>query len=259
MSEGQQSAIVNMDWRITEIGQGAVVAQNGVITLTNQATMAGIYSDAQISDYAQAADFKWRPPVRLTVTARARPDATQWRGTAGFGFWNQPFMPGQRGFRLPQAIWFFFMSAPGDLQLAQGVPGVGWKAATIDAKRWQFLALAPAAPLGVLLMRVPALYNRLWPIGQRAIGVSETLLDNRLLAETHTYCLDWRTDGATFSVDDRVVHQAPLAPAGPLGFVAWIDNQYAIVTPQGRLGFGLLPLEQSQSLVLEQIKIETDA
>ena len=36
------------------------------------------------------------------------------------------------------------------------------------------------------------------------------------------------------------VFRAPNPPAGPLGFVAWIDNQYAIATPRGQLHFGTL-------------------
>lgn len=240
------------DIRVTEIGSGTVRMIDGVLNLTNAPDTG--YSDAQISDYTEAS-FRWRPPLTLTVKARASSAAIT--GTAGFGFWNQPFMPGQYRLRLPQAIWFFFGSPPNNMQLAQSVPGWGWKVATINARRWQFLALVPAAPLGVLLMRVPTLYRRLWPIGQRAIGVSERLLSSDLLSTWHTYTLDWRTDGATFAVDGEIVHESPVAPGGPLGFVAWIDNQYAIVTPQGRFGFGLLPLTTSQTLQLETIRIDS--
>lgn len=243
-------------WRVTEIGCASVTAVPGALRLTAGPTPAHVYSDAQISDYGTS-DFRWRPPVRLTVAACATPDADQLRGTAGFGFWNQPFMPGQVRLRLPQAVWFFFSAPPSNMQLAQGVPGPGWKAATINANRWQFLALGPAALPGFLLMRVPALYRALWPIGQRAIGVSEKLLDSALLAEPHTYTLDWRADGVTFSVDGQAVHHAPVAPGGPLGFVAWVDNQYAVVTPQGQFGAGIVPLEQSQTLRLDYISIET--
>jgi hypothetical protein len=35
---------------------------------------------------------------------------------------------------------------------------------------------------------------------------------------------------------------APQPPAGPLGFVAWVDNQYAIATPDGTLRFGTLDI-----------------
>ncbi|MBZ0298829.1 MAG: hypothetical protein K8J31_03765 [Anaerolineae bacterium] len=244
------------DWRVTRIGQAEVQAQPGALRLSNFPTPAGRYSDAQISDY-RASDFRWRPPLRLTVRAQVSTSLDTLRGTAGFGFWNQPFMPGEFRLRLPQAIWFFFSAPPANIQLAQDVPGPGWKAATLNARRWQFLALLPAAPLGFLLMRAPLLYRRLWPIGQRALGVSEHLLDPTLLGEVHTYMLDWHPDGAAFHVDDRLMHAAPAAPGGPLGFIAWIDNQYAIVTPQGHFGAGVVPLDQPQTLRLESVTIET--
>lgn len=244
--------LTRTNWRVTEIGQGRVLEQPDAILLTTNATPAGQYSDAQISDYHRS-DFRWQPPLRLTVRASATADL---RGTAGFGFWNQPFMPGQFRLRLPQAVWFFFSSPPNNMTLAQGVPGPGWKAATINARRWQFATLLPAAPLGLLLMRIPALYRRLWPIGQRALGVSEHLLDSSLLFATHTYSLDWYKDKIVFAVDGGVIHQTPSAPGGPLGFVAWVDNQYAIVTPQGNFGAGVVPLEQAQTLRLEAVQIE---
>lgn len=241
-------------WRVTEIGAAAVQKHSDHWTLTVRPTGADAYADAQISDYV-GANFRWQPPLRLVVRAYASPGVDQLRGTAGFGFWNQPFMPGQASLRLPQAAWFFFSSPPSNIHLAWEVPGPGWKAATINAARWPFLALAPTAPVGMLLMRVPALYRWLWPVGQRAIGVSEHLLDSTLLAEARTYTLDWRADGATFMVDGDVVLEAPIAPRGPLGFVAWIDTQYAVVTPQGQFGFGLLDVAHEQSLVLEHIEI----
>lgn len=247
---------LNPDWRVTQIGASAVTPLPGALHLTIHPTAAGDYADAQISDYASS-DFKWRPPLRLTVRAYSPQPASQLRGTAGFGFWNQPFMPGQVRLRLPQAAWFFFSSPPSNIHLARDVPGPGWKAATINARRWQFLALAPTAPVGVLLMRLPRLYRALWPVGQRALGVSEHLLDSGLLHERHTYTLEWQPDTILFSVDDQMVHQTPSAPRGPLGFIAWLDNQYAVVTPQGHMAFGLIPVEQGQSLILEYVSIES--
>jgi hypothetical protein len=249
---------LSLPWLLTEIGRGIVSPPPGALRLSLPPTPASTYSDAQITDYAGKRDFSWRPPVRMTVTARAETTSmTNVVGTAGFGFWNHPFVPGERSFRLPQAVWFFFSSPPSNMQLARGVPGPGWKAATIDATRWQFFALLPTAPIGLLLMRVPALYRLLWPIGQRAIGVSEHLLDSALLTETHTYGIDWRKDGVTFTVDGVTVHEGSSAPRGRLGFIAWIDNQYAIVTPQGRFGFGLLPVTGEQALIIEHIRLES--
>lgn len=241
-------------WRATAIGAGRVTFTPGAAHLQLPAGLTEGYHDAQIGDYASRADFRWRPPARMTVRARFVGDAL--RGTAGFGFWNHPFVPGERGFRLPQAVWFFFCAPPGDIALAQGVPGTGWKAAALDATRPAFLLLAPTAPLGFLLMRVPALYRRLWPLAQRAVGVSECLLDAALMHTTREYRLDWEHSHITFYVDGAPVHRTPSAPRGPLGFIAWIDNQYAIVTPQGRFGFGVSPVEREQVLVLESARVE---
>lgn len=241
-------------WRITAIGAGRVEPGADGLRLIMPSVGADAYSDAQISDYSDA-DFVWRPPLRLTVRAWARAGVGGIGGTAGFGFWNQPFMPGVIRPRLPRAVWFFYSSPPSDMRLAHRVPGPGWKAATIDATRLPFLLLAPTAPVGVLLMRIPALYDALWPIGQRALGVSEALLDPHLLAAPHTYTLDWLRGEAVFAVDGAVVHRAPCAPRGPLGFVAWVDNQYAVITPQGRFGFGLVDSGEA-ALMLESVTIE---
>ncbi len=246
-------------WRFTQIGRGTVNQSPGLLRLDVPPTPARTYSDAQITDYTLRRDFFWNPPVRLTVTARAETSSPLGlQGTAGFGFWNHPFSPGEYTLRFPKAAWFFFASPPNNMQLALDIPGAGWKAATLDATRPQFLALLPTAPLGFLLMRIPALYRRLWPIGQRALGVSEHLLDTSLLFQRHTYTLDWQPDSLTFAVDSVTVHQTPSAPRGALGFVAWIDNQYAVVTPQGHFGWGLIPTDHPQSLLLDEIVIEGD-
>jgi len=241
-------------WDITQIGAGIVQQTEDDLRLTVPPASDEQYHDAQISDYSpQQLDFKHTPPLRLSLSARAEGDI---QGTAGFGFWNHMFTPGERGFRIPQAVWFFFGSPPNNIALAKGVSGHGWKAATFDAQSCQFYGLLPLAPLGFLLMRNRALYDTLWDIGQSAIGVSETLLDTSLLDDFHTYSIDWRPDGATFAVDDQTVLDTDSVPTKPLGFIAWVDNQYAIVTPQGNFGWGLLDVPQAQSLILRDIHIQ---
>ena len=239
-------------WRVTELGGGIVERGAAGFRLTLPGAASDVYSDAQISDYASRTEFSQRPPLRLSL--RARFDG-ELKGTAGFGFWNHAFMPGTRSFRLPQAIWFFFTSRENDIALARGIAGHGWKAAAINARSRRFLALLPFALPGFLLMRSRALYSALWPIGQRAIGVSEALLDEALLREFHDYRIDWTGGRAVFAVNGEVVHRAEHVASGPLGFIAWIDNQYAVVTPQGRFKWGLLPATGAQSLQVRDIEI----
>ncbi|WP_119071846.1 hypothetical protein [Aggregatilinea lenta] len=245
-------------WSPWTAGCGTVDPVDGALRCTMDGATAQQYSDAQITDYAGLArrDYPWRPPLRLTVRAWLSHPQDALRGTAGFGFWNQPFVPSIHALpRLPRAAWFFFGSAPNDMALAQGVPGWGWKAAVLDASRPAFLALAPFAPLGFLLMRVPALYRRLWPVGQRALGVAEALLPVDL-DTPHIYTLEWRRSGVRFAVDGQPVLDTPRSPRGPLGFIAWVDNQYAVVTPQGRFKFGCLTPPGAQWLALDRIEIE---
>src|SRR5260221_3189010 len=121
--------------------------------------------------------------------------------------------------------------------------------------RLPFLVLGPTAPLGFLLMRVPALYRAVWPLAQRAMGAAEALVDVSL-TESHTYRLDWLPDSVQFYVDDRLLLRSPYSPKGPLGFVAWLDNQFAVVTPQGNIQMGLIPVQRQQWLALESLGIE---
>jgi len=141
------------------------------------------------------------------------------------------------------------------MRLARGVRGHGWKATTLDAHGWRTLALAPFAPALMLMMRSPAFYDRLYPHLQRVMRIDEAALPLDRLGEPHEYVIDWRTDGAEFRIDGQLVLSTPHAPRGPLGFCAWIDNQYAIVTPQGRFAFGIVPIPAAQTLVLDAIDI----
>lgn len=251
-------AALNAPWTPLELGGGRVSLGPGGLELGLPALDGQAYADAQITDYAGRArpDFPWRPPLRLTVRAQASGPGESLVGTAGFGFWNDPYLPGRRELPCPpRAVWFFFGAPPNDQRLALDQPGHGWKAATFDASRPLFWALLPLALPGFLLMRVPAAYRALWPLGQRALGVTEAALPGELLAAEHTYRIDWRPGGVTFDVDDATILETDRSPGGPLGFIAWIDNQYAIVTPQGRFGWGVTP-GAAQSLRLAQVAIE---
>ncbi len=246
-------------WQPLELGGGCVTRSADGLRLGLPALAGGRYADAQITDYAGLArrDFPWRPPLRLTVQAQASAAAEGLAGTAGFGLWNDPFLPGRGSLpRLPRAAWFFFGAPPNDMRLALDRPGHGWKAAVFDAQRPLFWALLPLALPGFLLMRIPSLYRVLWPVGQRALGVAEAGLPGVWLAELHEYGIEWRPDCVIFTVDGRVVLTTDRSPRGPLGFIAWIDNQYAVITPQGRLGWGIAP-NPEEWLALGRVRIET--
>jgi hypothetical protein len=242
-----------------EVGGGRVsYPASGVMLLTLPATPATRYADAQIDNYAglRRREYPCTPPLRMRVRAQFSHPADQLVGTAGFGFWNQPFMPGTLIPRLPRYVWFFVGTPPHDMAFVQGVPGSGPKAATADFSRLPFLCLAPFAPVGFALMRVPRLYRALWPVAQWAIGAAEAPLRVDL-SQPHDYRLDWRAGRSTFYVDGQVILEVAFGPRGRLGFVAWIDNQYAVITPQGRLGFGVRATPYDQWLRLEGLTITT--
>jgi hypothetical protein len=245
------------EWKRWVLPGSAIEQGDGLWRFANQESAEGRYSDAQIDDTQglRRGDFHWRPPVTLTVRARFSHGAGDLIGTAGFGFWNDPFlMTGGRLPALPQAVWFFYASPPSDMALALGVPGRGWKAATIDAIRLPFFLLAPTAPLAIPLMNIPALRRALWPIGQRAIGVNEALID-MAMTDWHTYQLQWEAKRVIFEVDGREVLNSGSAPRGPLGFVMWIDNQAMIATPAGRFGWRALAVKQRQWMEIAEFQI----
>jgi len=245
-------------WKRYVVGDGELEPTGSTLLFINSGTSANRYTDAQLDDYQglPRRGFLWRPPLTLTLRARFSHQAGELRGTAGFGFWNDPFMmTGRRLPTLPRAIWFFYASPPSDMKLDLHTPGHGWKAATLDALRLPFFLLAPAAPVAVPLMNIHPVYCALWPIGQRAIGVSEATLGVSM-TQWHTYVIEWGTKTARFRVDDELKLVSPSSPSGPLGFVMWLDNQYAVVKPWGRFGYGLLEAPGRQWMEVDTVAIE---
>ena len=103
-------------------------------------------------------------------------------------------------------------------------------------------------------MRIQALYRRLWPIGQRAIGVSEALVDEAMTA-WHTYRIEWGVKRARFYVDDQSVLDCTTPPRGPLGLVIWLDNQAMVVTPQGQFRHTLVASPTPQWMEITAVEI----
>ena len=253
-------------WTQTTIGGGSLHIVDSALRMELPSARIGTYTDAQVDDYGRRARsaFPWRPPLRMEVRARSLlPAATTTssvestsilRGTAGFGFWNYPFSLRGDILMLPEAIWFFYASPPSNMALVPGVPGCGWKAQVVHSMRPG--ALAATIPLAAttvfgLLTRETRPAAR-WM--QRLTGAYEALLAVEL-TNWHIYTLEWLHSEAAFWVDDKLVLRAPKPPTRPLGFVAWLDNQYAIATPRGVLRFGTVA-SGPQWFELDSVNIE---
>ncbi|MGA9533587.1 MAG: hypothetical protein WBR18_12790, partial [Anaerolineales bacterium] len=219
------------------------------------------YADAQLDDHHHLPrrELPWRPPLSLTVRARARPPDPV--GTLGFGFWNDPFSLSLGGGgtarklpAAPQALWFFYGSAPNDLAFPGCVRGAGWKAASLRSPAIPAWLLAAPALGAYLLSLLPGIRWPLMRAALRQVRAQESSLAVSI-EDWHRYHLVWRSQSAEFSVDDTVVLQADDPYPGPLGFVAWIDNQYAIATPKAGLHFGILSTQLEQSLEIDELSI----
>lgn len=261
-------ATLDAHWTRTCLGGGTLTCADSILRLAFARAVAGRYTDAQIDDcdHRPRRDYLWRPPLRLEVRARAShpqhppalpatagsPGATL-HGTAGFGFWNYPFSTTGAVLTLPDAVWFFYASPPANMALVPGVSGWGWKAQVVHAHRWG--ALAAVAPT-LAAIGWGRLTGRLAPAARCVrwlSGAIEAHLTPPLDA-WHDYTIDWRSERARFLVDGQEVLVADEPPSGPLGFVAWIDNQYAIATPRGALRFGTLD-SAAQWLDLAHVRI----
>lgn len=255
-------------WTRTLAGVGSVGNADCALRLALPGAVATRYSNAQIDDYSgrRARDYLWRPPLRLRVRARAShaaqpadvgADGDWLRGTAGFGFWNAPLTLAGGGVRLPDAVWFFAASAPSRMALtADGSPH-GWKAQVVRAQRVGALAAAPPLALAALWARVSGDDRPAARWMERLTGAHEASLAamGADLRQWRDYVIEWRPERAQFYVDGRLALDMAEPPRGPLGFVAWIDNQYAVATPRGELRFGALDTPP-QWLELAELAIE---
>lgn len=238
-------------------------AQAGENRILLRLPPARVYADAQLDDTARFSrrDFRWKPPLRFSIRARTSPAAPL--GTFGFGFWNDPFSlstgMGGAARKLPappQCIWFFYGSPPLDLPLAPGVAGCGWKAATLRSRKIPLALLAPLAAGGMMLAALPFARRPTFGFARRFYQAEECVL-NLDPSRWHTYAIEWRELSAGFLVDGAEILRSDHPPHGPLGLVMWIDNQYAVASAEKGFGFGVLPLDQEQSLELEDGRIES--
>jgi len=58
-------------------------------------------------------------------------------------------------------------------------------------------------------------------------------------------------------VDNQTVLQTSMTPRGPLGLVIWIDNQFAAFRPDGRVGYGFLPMPTQAWIEIRSLQIDS--
>lgn len=241
-----------------EIGGGKVEQRGAAARFTIPPTSRRAYADAQWDDYTglRRSRFPHKPPLRLSLRARFSHPAEELGGTAGFGFWNNPFtLSGGGVLAAPKALWFFAASPPNDQYLCEGVPGRGWKAASLNTGSWPPLLVAPLAAPAILLARVPRLGRPLMRLARRMIESSEKIIETDMTG-WHDYTLEWQEGAAAFFVDSVEVLRAAAPPPAPLGFVCWIDNQYAVASEDGRLAFGLIADDKERWMEIDSLILD---
>ena len=224
---------------------------------------AGQYRLAQLDDYSSLPrrSLPWQAP--LVARLRARVSAPDISGTWGFGFWNDPFSLSlglggmvRRFPALPRAAWFFYAAPPNYLSFRDDLPAQGLLAATFNSPEIPppLLALGSLGlplgfipPAGRLLRRVVRGFVRQ---GAVQLGLNPV--------EWHSYSLVWSGEEVSFEVDGMRAASAVVSPAGRLGLVLWIDNQFAAWGPDGRLRFGFLSTPQPAWLEIADYSIRID-
>ena len=212
----------------------------------------GIYRLVQLDDYhgLRRRSFPWQAGFRLTLEARASHPSLP--GTWGFGVWNDPFSMGilnraEKGRKttllrlpaLPDSAWFFYASPPSYLSLRDDLPSQGWLAAAFRAMNLPTAVLALAILGFPLLLFPPALRTARRALRKLVTQDAVSLVHDP--SEWHHYELNWRRESIIFQVDGQNVLETSVVPRSRLGLVIWLDNQYMTLSPDGKIGYGMLP------------------
>ncbi|MFQ6015174.1 MAG: hypothetical protein ACE5NP_07005 [Anaerolineae bacterium] len=244
-------------WVRFALGNGQIELTPHTVRFSLEGATADQVSDAEIDDHRHhdRDHLPWLPPLKMVVRARTSHPSGELLGTAGFGFWNEPSGWEKGLVAPPNSVWFFYASPPSDMVFVPDVPGHGWKAAMVNGGRANALTMA----LGRWLMELPVARRLVYHLGQSRLNAAEKVLADVDMTAWHTYTLHWLPERAIFAVDGREVFRADNPPRVRLGFVAWLDNQYAVVKPDGEISFGLLDVPQRQWLELDYVRIEREA
>jgi hypothetical protein len=218
------------------------------------------YRLAQLDDYTSLPRraFPWSPPLRFSLHARSSSASTS--GTWGFGLWNDPFSMGvlsrAGGIRLPtlpNAAWFFFASPSNYLSFRDDLPAQGWLASTFRSSGRPFV-FSMLCALTLPLLLLPPYVRLIRRLLTHFICHDAVTLVTDPTAWS-SYELIWKAGRVEFRVNDELIFQTSVAPAGPLGLVIWIDNQYAAVLPAGRLHYGFLATTDLAWIEISQLSV----
>jgi hypothetical protein len=177
------------------------------------------------------------------------------RGTTGFGFWNDPLDAKGRFVAAPSYVWFLHASPPSSLGDDRKATAGGLVAGTMRGMP----VPRPAIAAGNLALRLSGVERLVTRFVERRAAPAEVALPIDLdLSTWHDFGIDWRRDGVDFSVDNVAVASIPSdrTPYRPVGFVAWIDNNWLNIDAEGRYRFGRREAPGRQTLKLARVTIE---
>lgn len=241
-------------WVRFAIGHSGIELLPGIARLSIEGAVAGELSDAEIDDHRTAPrwNLHWTPPLTLTIRARFSHPAGEMIGTAGFGFWNDPFDWSGNVQAPPNAIWFFYASPASDMAFVRGLRGHGWRAAFLNGGTADALSMA----VGNALFKMPGMDKLIFAAAEKRMGAAEVLLDDIDMTEWHEYKIEWRPAEAVFSVDGQERCRAKNPPTVPLGFVAWVDNNATTMGPGKEFSFQRVAVPMREWMEVSYIKIE---
>lgn len=252
----------NPDMHISKSPDARVVQlEPGYWHLEIPANLKRGYRLAQLDDHGgvRRRDFRWKPP--LTLTLQARVSAQDLPGTWGFGFWNDPFsfLLGSEGFvqrlpALPDAAWFFHASSESYLSFRDDLPASGYLGATFRSTQFSPLWLALASPILALTL-IPGAAQLVRKLLRHVIEQDASQIETDVTA-WHTYGLDWDTGQVRYWIDGNKIAQTDVAPPGPLSLVLWIDNQYAALSPKSGIRYGTLPNKEPAWLEIRNFVLQ---
>jgi hypothetical protein len=239
----------NAHWNRLAAGSAWVEESFGLRLSLREAPSSKL-SVAQIDDYINRprSDYLWLPPKIFRLKARVSHPAGELLGTAGFGFWNN--MAPLWGTHMevnPNWIWYYYASPQSTISLTNGIAN-GWKASAVYGGKGGERSMAAANTF----MKIPLLGRLL--TGVRMPAKEKSLADWDF-TQWHEFEIHWLPESIHFRIDGEEVLAARVKVSVPLAFVAWIDNNYATVKPNGEFEVGYLAVGQEQSLMIQSLEI----